>query len=179
VVFAGFSAAPTQPTEDPVVQASPAPVTVPAPVPLVTAVMGTVFGSNFAVTDFAVFTVSVQVFVPAIAVQPLQLLKTEVSFAVAVSVTVVYVLVSPGLPTSAVQPSGEPVVQASPAPVTVPPPVPVVAALSGIPLGSNFAVTVFPGEAVTVHVLPATAVQPLQLLNTDPALGVAVSVTVA
>jgi hypothetical protein len=57
--------------------------------------------------------------------------------------------------------------------------VPLVAAASGIASGSNFAVTVFPKEAVTVHVLPATAVQPIQLLNTEPALGVAVSVTVA
>jgi hypothetical protein len=89
LVFAGFSTAATQPSADPVVQASPAPVTVPAPVPLVKAVRGTVFGSNFAVTVFAVLTSTVHVLgAPTTAVQPLQLLNTDPGLAVAVSVTV-------------------------------------------------------------------------------------------
>lgn len=78
------------------------------------------------------------------------------------------------------QPAVDPLAQASPAPVTVPEPVPLVVAVSGMVLVSNFAVTVLAPFIVAVHTFGRTgsAVQPIQLLNTESGLGVAVSSTV-
>jgi hypothetical protein len=89
------------------------------------------------------------------------------------------VLVLAGLSTREEQPPGFDGVQLRPAPVMAPAPVPVSLALRGHVLGSNRAVTAFALLTSTVHAfgVPVTGVQPVQLLNTEFASGVAVSVT--
>ncbi len=93
----------------------------------------------------------------------------EVEFGVAVSVTV-----EPAA-TSALQVGSKPV-QVTPAPVTVPPPVPFTVDVS-VYAGTKLAVTVFAWSIVTVHA-PVPLHAPDQLPNTDePATPVGVSVT--
>jgi hypothetical protein len=180
VVLAGLSIGAVQPAVEPVVQATPPPVTVPAPVPDTVRVSGKALGSNRAVIVFAALTEAVQeVGSLASGVQPIQLLKTEPLAGTALTVTVVYAEVSPGLSIGAVQPAVEPVVQESPGPVTVPAPVPFIAIVSGNVAGSNRAVMVREEPIVVVQLAGSVAsgVQPTQLLNTEPGDGVAARVT--
>jgi hypothetical protein len=181
VLFAGFGTPAMQPSGEPVVQSRPAPVIVPAPVPVVDALSGIVLVSNFALTVFTALTRRVHaVGSPDTGEHPVQLLKTEPSCGVARSVTVVYAALFGGFGTAPVQPSADPVVQASPPPLIVPTPVPVVEAMSGIVLVSNFALTAFAALTEMVQALgsPDTAEHPVQPLNTEPSCGVARSVTV-
>jgi hypothetical protein len=178
---AGFATKVVHPSVAPVAQLRPAPVIVPVPPPLEEAVTAKVAGSNFAVTYFALFMDTVQLSgAPVTGVQLPQLLKTELASGVAVSVTVLYAVVLPGFGTTLVHPSDEPVVQLRPAPAMVPAPFPVVAAMSVQVLGSNWAETYFAALMVTVQTFgePLTGVHPDQLLKTELASGVAVSVTV-
>jgi hypothetical protein len=182
-VSGGFATSAVQPSVAPVAQLRPAPVMVPVPpLAMAVAVSGNVLGSNFAVTDFAppvMYTVQV-LGAPETGVHPDQLLNTEFGPAVAVSVTVAYAVVFAGFGTAIVQPSVDPVVQLRPPPLMVPTPVPDVAAVSGHVLGSNRADTAFAALTLTVQTfgVSAAGIQPDQLLNTELASGVAVSVTV-
>jgi hypothetical protein len=179
VVSAGFATRAVHPSGVALAQLRPAPVTLPDP--LSVAVTANAFGSNFAVTYFAALIVTVQLAgAPATGLQPVQLLNTELASGVAVSVTVSYAALLPGFATAAVHPAVEPVVQLRPAPEIVPTPVPSVEALSANVLVSNFAETYFAPLIETVQLAgaPATGVQPVQLLKTELASGVAVNVTV-
>ena len=118
-----FASGSLQSPPDPVAQAMPGPVTVPVPVPVATVVSRYVDGWKVAVTFFAAVMETVQL-VPAYVLQPDQLLKIDDPSGVAVRVTV-----SP-FATGALQPAVDPEVQAMPAPVTVPAPVPAVATVS-------------------------------------------------
>jgi hypothetical protein len=155
-------------------QSMPSPWTAPpAPVPAVFTVRAYVLGWNVAVTVFAPVIDTVHV-APLTEAQPLQLFRIELASGVAVRVTVA------PFATAVVQPAVDPVVQAMFGPVTVPvPPEAVAFTASVYVLGWKFAVTVFADVMVTVHVAPATEVQPVQLEKTDVAPGAAVSVTVA
>jgi hypothetical protein len=115
---------------------------------------GSVLVSNFALTVFGVLTRTVHaVKSPGTEEHPDQPLKTEPACGVALSVTVVYELLFAGFGTPAVQPSSEPVVQSRPPPPIVPAPFPVVDAVSGTVLVSNFALTAFAALTETVHAL--------------------------
>jgi hypothetical protein len=161
------------PTVEPVVHEMPWPVTVPRPVPEVFAVRIQAAGANVAVAIRAPVIATVQTF-PDTDVQPLHLEKTEPASGAAVSATDVAGAV---LGTLAVQPAVEPVAQEMPGPVTVPRPVPEVFAVRTHWAGTNVADTVFALVIATVQTFPEIDVQPLQLENTDPDCGDAVSVT--
>jgi hypothetical protein len=81
------------------------------------------------------------------------------------------------LGTFAVHPAVEPVVQEMPSAAIVPRPVPEVFAVRSQVAGPNEAVTDVARVTETVQTLPDTEVQPYQLVKTDPASAVAVSVT--
>ena len=81
-------------------------------------------GSNFAVTDLAAVTVTVQV-APDTDVQPVKLRKSEPAAGVAVRVTELPVTME------AVQPGVPEALQSMPLPVTVPAPVPEKETVSG------------------------------------------------
>lgn len=132
-------------------------------------------------TVFAMLTVTVHDWgAPATGMHPIHESNVELPSGVAVSVTVVYVYVFAGFAIAAVHPSVDPVVHAIPSPVTLPAPTPLVSTVRMNAAGSNLAVTDLAELTMVVHDsgAPATGVQPLQPLNTDPAAAVAVSVTV-
>lgn len=113
------------PSVEPVVQAMPSPVTVPAPAPDVLTVRRAT-AWNAAVTVFTASIDTVQTFPDTVA-HPVQPAKAEVASGVAVSVTDVAGVV---LGTDAVHPAVEPVVHEIPSPVTVPRPEPEVVTVS-------------------------------------------------
>lgn len=148
------------------------PPTVPSPPPTYVRVSGYAAGWNVAVTERA--EVIATLHVGAVPLQPFpdQPVKSDPSAGVAARSTVAPLGCVP------LQPSVEPVVQASPPPVTVPLPFPAVAMASGYAPGSNRAPTVFAEfivneqVAVPVHVIDHP-------LNSDPPAGAAESVTAA
>jgi hypothetical protein len=162
-----------QPAVEPDAQATPGPVTVPAPGPFGFTVSGHVLGWNVAYTVRAPPTLTVQL-APETVRHPDQPAKTELPSGVATSVTSVAGLVF-GM--GAVHPAVEPDVQAMPGPVTVPTPVPFILTVTAHVLGTNVAVTVRAPTIETVQAFPETAVQPDQPVNSDEAFGVATSVT--
>src|SRR5690242_3723200 len=110
--------------------------------------------------------------------QPDQLLKTEFRSGVAVSVTVLYVLVNEGFSTGIAHPLEAPVAQARPAPVIEPAPVPVALAFRANALGSNLAETYRGAVIESVQTAPDDDVHPDQVLRTEALSGVAVTLAV-
>jgi len=143
-------------------------VTVPAPPPLFVTVSAFWDAVKFAVAFSTELTVSVQVEVPEQA--PLQPAKVEPALGVAVSVTTepevkLLVQVAPQL-----RPLGEE--------VTTPLPVPVLAMVIDGKAVANVAVTLLAVLMETLHDVAVPVQAPLQPLNVEPALGVAVRLTV-
>jgi hypothetical protein len=170
VTVAPLAMAAVQPAVDPVVQAMPGPVTVPAPPDAAAfTVSMNVLGWNVAMTVFADVIVTVQI-APFVVVHPVQLLNSDVAFGTAVSV-----IVAP-FGSTYVHPVVE--LQSIPSPWTTPPaPVPAVFTVSAYVLGMKVAVTVLAPVIETVQTFPNTVVQPLHPVRIDPSSGVAVSVT--
>jgi hypothetical protein len=127
---------------------------------------------NVAVTVRAPVIATVQA-LPATEVHPDQL-TVEPAPGAAVRVTWVAGEVTG---TSAEHPALDCHEQLTPAPVTVPVPIPLVATVSVYWLRVKVAVAVVEADIATVQTFPETLVQPDQLVNTESAAAVAVSVT--
>jgi hypothetical protein len=124
---------------------------------------------NAAVTDLALFVATVHVF-PETLSHPLHPTKADRRPGLAVSVTVTLLAneaeqVDPQLIPAGLE-------------VTVPLPRPLLLTVRLKNCRLNVAVTDFAAFMATVHVAPETELQPVQLPKTEPAAGVAVSVTV-
>jgi hypothetical protein len=141
-------------------------VIVPLPVPPFVAVSAKVWGLNVAVTDFAAVIVTTQEPVPVHA--PLQPANVEPAVAVGVSVTDVPLLKLAEQVAPQLMPAGEL--------ATLPLPAPAFASVRLKVCEVNVAVTDCAAFIVTAQV-PVPVQGPLQPVKTDPAEGVAVSVT--
>jgi hypothetical protein len=127
-----------------------------------------------AVTVFAAVIETVQVLV-CIWLQPLQLVNSDPELGVAVRVTLVPSSNAAEHELPQLMPDGELVTDPEPAPALL-----TVRVAVGPPfVGVKVAVTVFVAVIETVQVLACIWLQPLQLVNSDPSLGVAVRVTLA
>src|SRR5206468_851816 len=140
-------------------------VTVPSPVPDLLTARVTVWMSKVAVTVVAAVRVTVHEPMPA-QPPPLQPVKTEPAVGVAVRVTAVPLAHGPAQSVPQLIPAGVLVTVPVPALVTV-----------RVKVGVKVAVTEVAAVNVTVHEPMPAQPPPLQPVKTEPAVGVAVSVT--
>jgi hypothetical protein len=145
-------------------------VTVPLPVPALLTVTGKVSSVNVAVTVVAAAIATVQVPVP-VQPPPLQPANVEPAVGAADSVTPV--------PTAYGSLQSAPHAMPAGLELTVPAPVPALAIVSVTWVAVNIAVTVAAAVMVSAQVPVPVQPPPLQPTKVEPALGVAVSVTIA